>query len=142
MKYTCRITKSTDNGRTFYDVEFPDIPEAFSCADTLEEARSSAKDVLDSILTAKLEQGDPLPVARTKADPKKGLEPVPVDDRLAIAYTIFEARRGKSAAEVARKMGISRQAYQRLEDPKASLTVATLVKAAKALGKQLDIAFV
>lgn len=110
--------------------------------DTLEEARSSAKDVLDSILTAKLEQGDPLPVARTKADPRKGLEAVPVDDQLAVAYTIFEARRGKSAAEVARKMGISRQAYQRLEDPKASLTVATLVKAAKALGKQLDIAFV
>lgn len=142
MRYTCKITKSADGGRVFYDVEFPDIPEAYSCADTIEEARANAKDVLDSILTAKLGQGDPLPVARTKADPRKGLEAVPVDDRLAVAYTIFEARRGKSAAEVARKMGITRQAYQRLEDPKSSLTVATLVNAAKALGKQLDIAFV
>lgn len=142
MKYTCRITKSTDDGRTFYDVEFPDIPEAYSCAETLEEARANAKDVLDSILTAKLEQGDPLPEAKTKPDHRNGLEAVQVDDRLAIAYTIFEARRGKSAAEVARKMGITRQAYQRLEDPKSSLTVATLIKAAKALGKQLDIAFV
>ena len=103
MKYTCKITKSTDGGRVFYDVEFPDIPEAYSCADTIEEARANAKDVLDSILTAKLEQGDPLPVARTKADPRNGLEEIQVDDRLAIAYAIFETRRGKSAAEVARK---------------------------------------
>lgn len=138
MNYIAKFFKDGDG----IGVEFPDVPGAFTCADTMDEARDMARDVLDGVLSVMLDRKDPLPVARTKADPRKGLEAVPVDDRLAIAYTIFEARRGKSAAEVARKMGISRQAYQRLEDPKASLTVATLVKAAKALGKQLDIAFV
>lgn len=138
MNYIAKFFKDGDG----IGVEFPDVPGAFTCADTMDEARDMARDVLDGVLSVMLDRKDPLPVARTKADPRKGLEAVPVDDRLAIAYTIFEARRGKSAAEVARKMGISRQAYQRLEDPKASLTVATLVKAAKALGKQLDISFV
>ena len=138
MNYIAKFFKDGDG----IGVEFPDVPGAFTCADTMDEARDMARDVLNGVLSVMLDRKDPLPVARTKADPKKGLEPVAVDDRLAIAYTIFEARRGKSAAEVARKMGISRQAYRRLEDPKASLTVATLVKAAKALGKQLDIAFV
>lgn len=138
MNYIAKFFKDGDG----IGVEFPDVPGAFTCADTMDEARDMARDVLDGVLSVMLDRKDPLPVARTKADPRKGLEAVPVDDRLAVAYTIFEARRGKSAAEVARKMGISRQAYQRLEDPKASLTVATLVKAAKALGKQLDISFV
>lgn len=138
MNYIAKFFKDGDG----IGVEFPDVPGAFTCADTMDEARDMARDVLNGVLSVMLDRKDPLPVARTKADPRKGLEAVPVDDRLAVAYTIFEARRGKSAAEVARKMGISRQAYQRLEDPKASLTVATLVKAAKALGKQLDISFV
>lgn len=138
MNYIAKFFKDGDG----IGVEFPDVPGAFTCADTMDEARDMARDVLNGVLSVMLDRKDPLPVARTKADPRKGLEAVPVDDRLAVAYTIFEARRGKSAAEVARKMGISRQAYQRLEDPKASLTVATLIKAAKALGKQLDIAFV
>jgi antitoxin HicB len=142
MNYTCKITKSVTNGRTFYDVEFPDIPDVFSCADTLTQARENAADVLNAMLAAKLDNKEPLPIAKTKADSRKGLESIAVDDRLAIAYTIFEARRGKSAAEIARKMGISRQAYQRLENPKASLTVSTLIKAATALGKRLDIAFI
>ena len=138
MNYIAKFFKDGDG----IGVEFPDVPGAFTCADTMDEARDMARDVLNGVLSVMLDRKDPLPVARTNADPRKGLEAVPVDDRLAVAYTIFEARRGKSAAEVARKMGISRQAYQRLEDPKASLTVATLVKAAKALGKQLDISFV
>ena len=109
MNYTCKITKSVTNGRTFYDVEFPDIPDVFSCADTLTQARENAADVLNAMLAAKLDNKEPLPIAKTKADSRKGLESIAVDDRLAIAYTIFEARRGKSAAEIARKMGISRR---------------------------------
>ncbi|MBQ7079513.1 MAG: type II toxin-antitoxin system HicB family antitoxin [Fibrobacter sp.] len=138
MQYTAKIYKDGD----FYSVMFPDIPGANTFANTIEEARSMAKDALDGVLFSMLERKDPLPVARTKVDSNKGLESIHVDDRLAIAYTIFEARRGKSAASIARKMGITRQAYQRLENPKASLTITTLIKAAEALGKKLSIAFV
>lgn len=62
--------------------------------------------------------------------------------RNPVAYAIFEARRGRTAAEIARKTSITRQAYGRLEDPKASLTVTTLEKFAKAVGKKLEINFV
>ena len=45
-------------------------------------------------------------------------------------------------AEISRRMGISRQAYQRLEDPKSSLSVSTLIKLAEALGKNLEVRLV
>ena len=138
MQYTAKIFKDGD----FYSVTFPDIPGANTFASTVEEARTMAKDALDGVLFCMLERKDPLPVAKTKADVSKGFVAIQVDDRLAIAYTIFEARRGKSAASIARKMGITRQAYQRLENPKASLTVTTLIKAAEALGKKLSIDFI
>lgn len=141
MQYTCQITKTESDGKTFYDAEFPDIPNAFTCADTPEAIRDNAQDVLNAMLSAMLSERMPLPEARTKADPKKGLEAFQVENKLAVAYAIFEARRGRPAAEIARKMGITRQAYGRLEDPKASLTVATLEKFAKAVGKKLVIKF-
>lgn len=62
--------------------------------------------------------------------------------RNPVAYAIFEARRGRTAAEISRELGMTKQAYGRLEDPKASLTVATLEKFAKAVGKKLEINFV
>ncbi|WP_288787992.1 type II toxin-antitoxin system HicB family antitoxin [uncultured Fibrobacter sp.] len=138
MNYVARFFKDGDG----IGVEFPDVPGAFTCADSMEEAKQMAKECLDGVLSVMLDRRDPLPEAKTKADPKRRLFPVFVDERLAIAYSVFEARRGKSAAEISRRMGISRQAYQRLEDPKSSISVSTLIKLAEALGKNLEVRLV
>lgn len=138
MFYTAKITKEDDG----YSVEFPDVPGAFSDGDTLKEAFANAEEALNGVLACMLDRKDPLPVAKVKANSKRGLYEISVNNRLAVSYSIFEARRGKSAAEISRKMGITRQAYQRLENPKASLSVATLEKFANATEKKLEIRFI
>ena len=138
MEYIAKITKEDDG----YTVEFPDIPGCYTCGDSLDEALTMAEDALYAVLYAKLEDKDPLPTATLKEDQKNGFYAIQVRGRLALAYTIFEARRGKSAASLCQKMGITRQAYQKIEDPNAGITFATLEKLAAALGKKLEIRFV
>lgn len=54
----------------------------------------------------------------------------------------YEARRGKSAASVARSMGISRQSFQHFENAKLSMSIANLIKIASALNKHVEIQLV
>ena len=137
MEYIAKINHEEDG----FTVEFPDIPGCNTCGDSLEEALTMAKDALDLILEVKLEDKDPLPQSTLTEDQKSGFYAIQVNGRLALAYTIFEARRGKSAASICKKMGIAPQQYK-LEDPKAGITFATLEKFAKAIGKKLEIKFV
>ena len=138
MEYIAKIAKEEDG----FTVEFPDIPGCYTCGDSLEEALTMAEDALYAVLYAKLEDKDPLPESTLAEDKKNGLYAIQVRGRLALAYTIFEARRGKTAASLCQKMGITRQAYQKIEDPNAGITFATLEKLAAALGKKLEIKFV
>ena len=136
MQYVAKFFKDDDG----IGVEFPDVPGAFTCADTMSEAKEMAKEALDGVLQSMYERHDPLPVAKTAPNVEEGLVPIDVDDGLAVAYSIFEAYRGKSAASVARTMGISRQAFRYIENAKLSLS--KLVKVADALDKHVEIQFV
>lgn len=137
MEYIAKINKEEDG----YTVEFPDIPGCNTCGDSLEEALYMAKDALDLLLETMLDDKDPLPKSTLTEDKKASLYAIQVNNRLALAYTVFEARRGKSAASICKKMGIAPQQYK-LEDPKAGCTFATLEKFAAAIGKKLEIKFV
>lgn len=48
-------------------VEFPDVPGAYTCADSMDEALHAARESLNGVLKAMLERGERLPVAKTKA---------------------------------------------------------------------------
>lgn len=138
MQYVAKFFKDEDG----IGVEFPDVPGAFTCADSLEEAMEMAKEALNGVLRSMFERHDPLPVAKTKANAEKQMIPIDVEDGLAIAYSIFEARRGKSAASVARSMGVSRQSFKHYENARLSMSISNLIKVAKALDKRVEIRFV
>ncbi|MBR2057531.1 MAG: helix-turn-helix transcriptional regulator, partial [Fibrobacter sp.] len=65
-----------------------------------------------------------------------------VDPELAIALQVAAARGKVPQATVAREMGMTKQAYQRLEDPKANLSVKMLKRIAESMGKRLEVQFV
>lgn len=44
-------------------VRFPDLPGAFSCGDTLDQAKENAKECLSEHLRLLLDDGDPIPKA-------------------------------------------------------------------------------
>jgi len=51
-------------------------------------------------------------------------------------------RTGKSQVEIAHSLGISYQAYQKLENPrKCNPTIKTLEKIGTALGRKLEVSF-
>ena len=72
MQYVARFFKD-GNG---IGVVFPDVPGAFTCADSLEEAMQKAKEALNGVLRSMLERHDSLPDAKTKANAEKRLIPI------------------------------------------------------------------
>lgn len=59
---------------------------------------------------------------------------------IEIAYQLRIIRNGHSQSEIARKPGISYQAYQKLENPrKCNPTVKTLERISEVFGKVLTI---
>lgn len=138
MDYAAKIEKDKDMG---YVVSFPDLPNVNAFGETREEAIKQAKDALDGAMECDLDMGYSFVYPKTKPDADKDLVAIQLSPRIEVAYKIFEARRGKTKAEVAKAAGFTPQAYQRFETPKGTPTVETLYKIAAALGKKLEIKF-
>lgn len=138
MNYTAKLTKEKDGG---YSVSFPDIDGCFTQGDTLEEALKEAREAMELTLEYVFD-GKPLPVSKTKANERKGLYRIEVDPVLAVALQVAVARGKVPQATIARKMGMTKQAYQRLESRKANLSVKMLKRIAECMGKRLEIQFV
>lgn len=100
-----------------------------------------AKDAMELTLYDVFD-GSPLPEARTKPDPEKGLYAVEVSPSLSIALQLVAARGKKTQRQAADEMGMHLQAYQRLENPKSNLSVRMLERIAAHLGKRLEVRLV
>jgi antitoxin HicB len=137
MKYPARF-KRDGNG---YTIKFIDLPNAFTQGDTMEELLFNAQDVLSLILGYRLEENKEIPMPSTKSRGKNVVyvEPFP---EIILPLEIRKIRNelGKSQSEIAEKMKIPYQTYQRWERAqKFNPTIKTLERIAKALGKQLVI---
>jgi len=131
MFYRCTIEKEGNE----YIAEFPDMPNIVTCGFTHEEALAMAKEALDGVLAADIARGLPAPLPAFE-----GGYPVPVASHIAIALQLRVLRGGQSQTEIADKLGLSYQAYQRLESPKRSNpTLKTLEKIAGVFGKELTV---
>jgi antitoxin HicB len=80
MQYVAKFYKEDDG----IGVEFPDVPGAYTCADSLEAAMEMAKEALNGVLRSMLERHDPLPVAKTRPSVEENLIPIDVETELAI----------------------------------------------------------
>ena len=133
MVYHCTIEKE---GKEFI-AQFPDMPNVVTCGFSKDEALAMAKEALDGCLEADISQGNIVP----KPSFKKG-HPITVANHITVAMQLRELRGEQSQTDVAKKLGLSYQAYQRLENPrKANPTVKTLEKIARVYGRELSIAF-
>ena len=131
MVYNCKIEKY----KNMFWVQFPDMTNIQTYGNTLEEALTMAKEALDGCLEVDISQGHTLPDAKYK----KGY-PITVSSHIVLSYRLRELRGEQSQSEIAQKLGLSYQAYQRLENPrKANPTVKTLEKIAHVYGRKLNI---
>jgi len=120
-------------------VQFLDVEEAFTEGATPKECAFNAAEVLTAILEQRLEDGAEIPLPG-----KHGRRPVASPSaavQTAILVRLTRQAEGKSLADLARTLGTSWPAVQRLEKPNANPTLKQLERAANALGKRLVLGF-
>ena len=137
LQYPAKIRKSDG----VYLVTFPDFETINTWGETLEYALKNAEEALNGCLESDFERGFRIP------DPsgKKGRNTydIPVKPHIAVSIMLRKLRAGRTQQEIARKLNISFQVYQRLENPrKSNPTIKTLEKVASAYGKQVTLEFV
>ena len=132
MVYYCNVKKDGD----MFLVDFPDMPNVLTYGLSQDHALEMAKEALEAILEVEISKGMPI----CPPSYKKG-HPVSVASHIALSLRLRELRGEQTQTEIANKLGLSYQAYQRLENPrKANPTVKTLEKIARVYGRELRIA--
>lgn len=136
MHYYAKITISEG----VFIVSFPDLPNINTYGETFEEALQNASEALNACLETDFERGFSLPEAK-KYKGKK-IVAITVQPHIEIAYTLRKLRNGKSQISVAHDLGISYQAYQKLENPrKCNPTIKTLEKISNTFKRRLEVNF-
>lgn len=136
VEYVAKIKK--EDGA--YVVSFPDFPNVNTYGETRAEAVAYAHEALNGALEIDFERGFSLP-SPSKLSGRNTVA-VRVQPNIAIAYQLRRLRRDQTQAEIAKRIGISYQAYQKLENPrKCNPTVKTLERVSSALGTTLDVVF-
>jgi antitoxin HicB len=120
-----------------YFVRFPDIEEAITQGDSLEECLYNAAEVLSLILDHYIESGREIP----KPSHIKGAHLVAPDAKTQAAILVRLARGDRPMSQIARTLETSWPAAQRMENPKHWPTLRQLEKVAAALGKRLVLSF-
>jgi len=98
-----------------------------------------AQDVLGLMLHSSIEDNKPLPKASQPKENEIMVSPLP---EFSVPLMIYSARtdKGLSKMDVAKKMGITRQAYQRFEfGDSSNITLKTLSRIGAAIGFQTEI---
>ncbi len=126
-------------------VRFPDLPSVITYGRTWEEAEEHAREALSAALESDFERGATLPKP-SKPKVKRGGRVVfiPVDAEVRTAYLLRSWREdaGLTQKQIAEQLGVSYQAYQRMERPgRANLTVRTLKRIAKIFRRELMLDF-
>jgi antitoxin HicB len=130
--YSARITKQRGGG---YLVEFPDLPGCLTEGDTLAEALGQAREAMTGWLYAAIKAGEEPPTANEHKGRSFHLIAPQLD--VAIPLEIIRARLAKRLTQnqVAERLGISQQAYRKLEVPgKSNPTIKTLARLGEVLG--------
>lgn len=133
LSYGAQIQPDGDG----YLVTFRDIENAFTYAETLDEAIFNAQEVLDLMLLDRLEKDEEIPMPSKLKNGEIVITPSPEVVAPALLH-IMRMLESRTMADIARTMGVAYQSYQRIESGK-NLTMKSLKKAALALGSIVEI---
>lgn len=136
LQYAAKIRKSDGS----HLVSFVDFENITTWGKTLEQALANAEEALNGCLESDFERGFRIP--DPSAVKGRSIYNIPVKPHIAIAFMLRKMRAGLTQQEIALKLKISFQVYQRLENPRrANPTLKTLEKVARAYGKHVSLGF-
>lgn len=124
-------------------VRFPQHPNINTYGFDWEHAEEMAREALSAALEADFERGYQLPTVK-KPRARKGRKVVfiALEPEVRTAYMLraWREEAGLTQKKMAERLGVTYQAYQRMERPgRSNLTVNTLERVARALNKKLVI---
>ncbi|MBI5633982.1 MAG: type II toxin-antitoxin system HicB family antitoxin [Nitrospirae bacterium] len=125
-----------------YLVEFPDLPGCLTEGDTLDAAKQNAKEALTGYLSSIFERN--LKIPNPSALKGRNIYEIEPEPEVAVPILLKRLRetRKLTQGDIAKVLGISYQAYQRLEKPgKSNPTIKTLERLAKVYNKDLRLEF-
>lgn len=135
LKYPANFEPAEEGG---FVITFPDIPEAISQGEDVEDAMVHATDVLESALDWYLEDGRPIP---TPSKPKRGQRLIELSASLSAKVLLVNEMLAQKVrpAELARRLKVTPQEVTRLIDVHHTTKIDGIAMALKALGKTLEM---
>jgi predicted RNase H-like HicB family nuclease/DNA-binding XRE family transcriptional regulator len=137
--YFARLKTDPESGTI--GVSFPDHPNIVTFGYDREHALEMAEEALNAALESEFDRNLPLPKPTKKLKAGKGEEVVFIllaaEVRTAFLIRSWREAAGLSQRQMAKRLAISTQAYQRMERPgRSNLTVSTLTRVASVLNKE------
>jgi len=128
-----------ENGKGFY-VRFPDVPEALTGGDDLDDTLAQAADCLAEAIAGRIRRGDDIP---KPSKPKRGQRLINVPLYLAPKLALYLAMRehGMRNTALAKRLGVSETVVRRMLDPKHDTKPERIQAALAALGKRIVVTF-
>jgi antitoxin HicB len=135
MKFPVKLSKEPEGG---YTVTFPDIPEAITCGESIEDALYHATDALESAMDFYLDDTRPVPAP---SKPMRGQHTVELPASVAAKVLLLNEMSGQKVrpAQLARRLKITPQEVTRLIDVHHATKIDGIAVALKALGKTLEM---
>jgi antitoxin HicB len=135
LRYPAHFEPAEEGG---YVVTFPDIPEAITQGEDVEDALRHATDALTSALDFYVEGDLPIP---TPSKPKRGQHLVELPASYAAKILLLNEMASQKVrpAELARRLKITPQEVNRLIDWRHTTKIDGIATALKALGKTMEI---
>jgi antitoxin HicB len=136
MEYPAKFTKDKKDGG--FVVTFPDVPEAITQGDTIEEAAAMAAEALELALTFYTEKWADIPAP---GELRRGMRMVRVPALSEAKFMLYSALRaaGIKKVDLARRLKCSPSQVDRLLDITHHSKLDQIEAAFAAIGKQLII---
>jgi len=128
-----------ENGEGFH-VRFPDLPEALTGGDDLQDTLVQAADCLAEAIAGRIARGDEIPAP---SKPKRGQHLISVPLYMAPKLALYLAMRERRMpnTELAKRLGVSETVVRRMLNPKHDTKPEKIQAALNALGKRIVVTF-
>ena len=136
MRYPARLVYQRDAKN--YAVYFPDVPEALTCGDDMEDALRQGADALETALDFYFEDGRIIPSPSERTRGQKWVELSPTIAAKVLLHNEM-VRQKVRPIDLARRMGIPRQELTRILNLRHKTKIDTTAQALAALGKRLEL---
>jgi len=133
MRFTYPVTLIADEEDGGFVVTFPDLPEAITQGDTVEQCLFDAVDCLDEAIAARIDDLEAIPQPAKASSKHKVSCPIHTAIKAALYLAVKDA--GISKRELGRRLGVDEKAARRLLDPHYHGRLPAMERALRQLGK-------